>query len=301
MLLLSKLTGALSLAFLATIILASPVPDESDSTERPALPSLQDCKDHLKVKKDTSLFYSGDNGEDYRGKAQKKIKDVDKLQDYKIRAMSWTDNAWQDKWVMGNNNQAKEFFQICSRAMAEMSSGRVYVLLPKGTGTDWEKGTVWADYEWPNLGKSVTEVVRIDPWSDHEQIIWPQPGCYGLDTKRYISEKRLEENIEEYCGQAVSKGEQDPNSEGLMRKFNEGNAEEIAIMMYWPLGDPFPTNEKDCKKYLATIKDGCDNDDSKNPKNWKAGGALQLGQVRYQILPIARRDPVPKTPKAAAM
>lgn len=180
-----KLVGALSLAFFATVILASPVPDgklaprEDDELDpadiafglqavTPPLPTIQDCKDHLNVAKDTSLFYSGPGG--YAGKARQKIRDVANLKNYKILGMMWTDSTWQNQWQ--NDEQAsKDFFNICSQAMAEASSGTVYVLLPPGKGTDWKKGTVWDSYEWPNLGSGVDKVIRINPDNTDEEVI----------------------------------------------------------------------------------------------------------------------------------
>lgn len=180
-----KLIGALSLTFFATVILASPIPDgelarrdddELDPSDvafgtqavTPPPPSIQDCKDHLNTAQDTSLFYSGPGG--YAGKARQKIKDVSKLNNYKILAMLWTDPSWQNPWQ--NDEQAsKDFFNICSQAMAEASSGTVYVLLPKGSGTDWKKDTVWDLYEWPNLGSGVTKVIRINPDNTDEEVI----------------------------------------------------------------------------------------------------------------------------------
>lgn len=185
-----KLASALSLAFFAAAILGSPIPDgelasgilapvqddELDPSDiafglqgnTPPLPSLQDCKDHLNVATDTSMFYSGPGG--YAGKARQKIRDVPKLNNYKILGMLWTDSSWQNQW-QNDEDASKKFFNICSQAMAEASSGTVYVLLPSGSGTDWKKGTVWDSYEWPNLGSGVTKVIRINPDNEDEEVI----------------------------------------------------------------------------------------------------------------------------------
>lgn len=173
-----SLTTVLSLVFFATAIFASPIPDDDEldpsdiafgrQGATPPLPSIQDCKDHLNVAADTSLFYSGPGG--YAGKAKQKIKDVTNLKDYKILGMLWTDKSWQDQW-QNDEQTSKKFFDICSQAMAEASSGTVYVLLPPGQGTNWKTGTVWDGFEWPNLGSGVTKVVRINPDNTDEEVI----------------------------------------------------------------------------------------------------------------------------------
>ena len=177
MLFTSKLASALSLAFFATAVFTAPIPDDELDPEdvafgaqgnTPALPSVQDCKDHLNIPSDTTLFYSGPGG--YAKKAKDKIKNVDALKNYKILSQMWTDPKWQDQWQ--NDEQAsKDFFNICSQAVAEASSGTAYVLLPPGKGTDWKKGTVWDGYEWPNLGSGVTKVIRINPDNTDEEVI----------------------------------------------------------------------------------------------------------------------------------
>ncbi|KAK7959638.1 uncharacterized protein PG986_004492 [Apiospora aurea] len=84
---------------------------------------------------------------------------------YKILAQKWITPNWQDQW-QSDEQASKEFFDICSQALAEMATGTAYVLLPKvaanETGKDWFPGTVWADYEWPNIPAGVT-VIRINP------------------------------------------------------------------------------------------------------------------------------------------
>jgi hypothetical protein len=160
-------------ALLASLVvsgLAIPVQDDHASLDirvvaqgkrgkTPPLPTVQDCKDHLKVEKDTTLFYSGPGG--YAKKARDAIKDRDYLKGYKILGQLWTDNTWQNQW-QNDEDASKKFFDICSQALAEISTGTSYVLLPKGKGKDWQKGTVWDEYEWPHI-PSNTKVIRINP------------------------------------------------------------------------------------------------------------------------------------------
>ncbi|KAI1345682.1 hypothetical protein F5Y01DRAFT_308855 [Xylaria sp. FL0043] len=158
------------LACLAVSCLAIPIHDDSADLDirvaaegkhgnTPPLPTVQECKNHLKVTKDTTLFYPGPGG--YAKKARDAIKIRDYLNGYKILGPLWTDSKWQDQW-QNDEKARKEFFNICSQALAELSTGISYVLLPPGKGEDWQKGTVWDKFEWPNL-PSNTKVIRIDP------------------------------------------------------------------------------------------------------------------------------------------
>lgn len=167
------------LAF-STTVLSTPAPSASGDIstffdkinvisrrENPPLPSIKDIQDHLNVPKDVSLFYSGPGG------YAKKARDWAKRSNsgYKILAQLWTDSKYQDKW-QDDPDLSKQFFNLASQAMAELSSGIVYVMLPSKTkGTDWQKDTVWDKYEWPNLPSAVTEVIRINPDNDDQETI----------------------------------------------------------------------------------------------------------------------------------
>ena len=158
-------------------------PPGPTATSVPKLPSVSDCKAQLKMGDDTSLFYSGPGS--YAGKA-KKWRNADKSRSsYKILGEKWVDPKWQDKW-QNDETVSKEFFNICSQAMAEASSGTVYVMLPSDTkGTDWHKGTVWDKFEWPNLGSGVTKVIRVNPDNDNSETIKGAPKAAA--TYRTIS------------------------------------------------------------------------------------------------------------------
>ena len=148
---------------LAIVSLANPLPVEEDDAAgldirirslgkrapTPPLPTVDECKAQLTVAKDTSLFYSGPGG--YAKKARDAIKDPKRpyLAKYKILGQMWKDPAWQNQW---QNDEAAsvKFFDICSQAMAKASTGTVYTLLPDGTGTNWQAGTVWAREEVSN-------------------------------------------------------------------------------------------------------------------------------------------------------
>ncbi|KAI9781209.1 MAG: hypothetical protein M1816_002469 [Peltula sp. TS41687] len=87
------------------------------------LPSVSECKDHLNVAKDTSLFYSGPFGYAKRAKDWAKSKN----NGYKLLSQQWTESGWPAKWQY-----------------TELSAGTVYVMLPAdSSGTNWPEKTVW--------------------------------------------------------------------------------------------------------------------------------------------------------------
>ncbi|KAI4859379.1 hypothetical protein F4820DRAFT_439979 [Hypoxylon rubiginosum] len=133
----------------------------------PPLPTVEECKAQLNVASDSTLFYSGPSG--YAGKARQAIKARDYLKAYKILGQMWKNPSWQNQWQ--NDEQAsKDFFDICSQALAEASSGTVYVLLPEDKARNWQSGTVWDRKEWPNI-PSNAKVIRINPDNETQETI----------------------------------------------------------------------------------------------------------------------------------
>lgn len=88
-----------------------------------------------------------------------------------VLSQLWKDKSYPSLW-QNNEDLSEEFFALASRAMAELASGTVHVMLPSDTqGTNWWRGTVWDLYKWPHLSSDVTEVIRVNPDNDHEQTI----------------------------------------------------------------------------------------------------------------------------------
>lgn len=135
--------------------------------ETPPVPSVEEIKKHLNVAKDRSLFYSGPGG--YAKKARDWAKG--KKNGYKVLVQLWKDSKYPDPW-QNDEDTSTEFFNRASQAMAELSSGTVFVMLPSDTnGNDWKAGTVWDKYEWPNLRSAVTTVIRVNPDNDKHETI----------------------------------------------------------------------------------------------------------------------------------
>lgn len=51
---------------------------------------------------------------------------------YKTLSQMWTDPNYQNKW-QADEDLSTQFFNLASQAMAELSSGIVYVMLPSAT------------------------------------------------------------------------------------------------------------------------------------------------------------------------
>lgn len=133
----------------------------------PPLPDVDEIKNHLNVAKDISLFYSGPGS--YAKQARTWARN--KSNGYKVLGQLWKDSSYQDPW-QNDPDLSVKFFNRASQAMAELSAGTVYVMLPSDTkGVDWKTGTVWDAYEWPNLGSGVSEVIRVNPDNDNEETI----------------------------------------------------------------------------------------------------------------------------------
>lgn len=134
MLVIKLFPSALYLLTLALSVLSAPVNSPKNAflkdvevvkRETPPLPTIDEIKQQLSVAKDTSLFYSGPGG--YAGKARTWAKNNNKA--YKILAQNWKSGNWQDKWQNDEAVSAK-FFNLASTAMAQLSAGTVYVMLP---------------------------------------------------------------------------------------------------------------------------------------------------------------------------
>ncbi|KAI1657686.1 hypothetical protein F4813DRAFT_396199 [Daldinia decipiens] len=125
-----------------------------------SLPTLNECLGELNVLPNTSIFYSGAG---YYLKVAEAIEGRSYLKGYRLLSKSWRDPSWPDAWqfhpeVMEQNR----FWNVCSQALALTTKGTAYVMLPKGNGTEWTKGSTWDRIEWPNFAPDV-KVIRIDP------------------------------------------------------------------------------------------------------------------------------------------
>ncbi|KAI9780368.1 MAG: hypothetical protein M1816_003096 [Peltula sp. TS41687] len=119
----------------------------------------------------------------------------------------------------------------------------------------------------------------------------PEQKCAGIDTDTYVEQPVLAGNIKDFCEEAAKQGVQDKDSGSISRDFNKDTPNAVSIAITWPPGLPdFKPSEEDCNKFVgAMIMDGCDGNDPRNPKNYKHGGTVGVGQVTYEIKPTAQQ------------
>lgn len=180
-------TGLTCLLTVVPLVIPSPVPAPNEPE-----PDLAEVKRHLTgVAKDNSLFYSGKPGGGSFAKKSMDWRDS-KKNGYKILVEMWDDEKWANKW----GGKMEKFFDLASKGMAELSSGKVYVMLPSDSkGTEWPKGSYWNDFEWPALQKNtdVSEVIRVNPDNDNQETILGgntnanayAPGWCGVHVVQY--------------------------------------------------------------------------------------------------------------------
>lgn len=77
------------------------------------------------------------------------------------------------------------FFKLASQAMAELSSGVIYIMVPSNTqGTDWWYNSLWNLIKWSNIGPAVTQVIRVNPDTDHQETI--KGGMPARSQRRHV-------------------------------------------------------------------------------------------------------------------
>ncbi|KAG9238746.1 hypothetical protein BJ875DRAFT_450238 [Amylocarpus encephaloides] len=95
--------------------------------------------------------------------------------------------------------------------------------------------------------------------------------------------------ITKFCSEAARQGVQDSNSGSIARRYNPDTGEEVGLNMDWAPGLPFSLVESECVAHMSLVMNNCDGNNPQNPMNWKHGGALQVGPVRYAIHVAAKR------------
>lgn len=183
-----RLLQASLLASLAITVAGNPVPlallddatilhlrEEPTQNLEDSAPTVEDCKTQLNVPQGSSFFYSGPGGIDYTPKVLEVLNSQNRpyLRGYHRLEDSFIDFAWRDKWAADPRSQ--DFWENCSQAMAELSSGVVYVLLEEGP---WRPASVWARKEWPNLitNRKVTRVTRVTPSNRLRRTVYTKAG-----------------------------------------------------------------------------------------------------------------------------
>lgn len=117
--------------------------------------------------KDRALFYCGPVGH-----ASKAIQWAKRENNgCKPLCQLWTNKKYPDAWQYSMDS-SEIFFKLASQAMAELSSGVIYIMVPSNTqGTDWWYNSVWNLIKWSNIGPAVTQFIRVNPDTDHQETI----------------------------------------------------------------------------------------------------------------------------------
>jgi subtilisin family serine protease len=111
----------------------------------------------------------------------------------------------------------------------------------------------------------------------------PEKQCTGVANKKYANRDTVVSNIQEFCPEAIKQGGPDPGSGSIGRVYSQGTVQQLSIVLDIPPGTPLPTEEA-CEANFLVIVDGCDVDLA-NPSNYKAGGQLSIGTIRYRVTP----------------
>lgn len=125
------------------------------------------------------------------------------------------------------------------------------------------------------------------------------PTCHGLSSNKYASPDTLLDIIKnKFCPEADRQGQLDKNSGSISRTYFSGTMAEVEIAMDWEPGINFKPYSMDCIEHLYhTILEGCETYTQENPMDWKGGGSVTVGPVRYRIDPLAKRRPYPQAPR----
>ncbi|KAL8908305.1 MAG: hypothetical protein Q9171_005513 [Xanthocarpia ochracea] len=108
--------------------------------------------------------------------------------------------------------------------------------------------------------------------------------CAGNVDKPWTSQTHLTHNIGLFCADAAAQKVQDKDSGSTVRKYDKATRYTTIISMDWPSGEDISNNmEENCKKYMTSIMDDCDND-YENSLNMKHGGSYQVDKIRYNIV-----------------
>ncbi|KAI1274942.1 SGNH hydrolase-type esterase domain-containing protein [Xylaria sp. FL0933] len=118
--------------------------------------------------------------------------------------------------------------------------------------------------------------------------------CTGKETNMFLSRDDLSNNIAAFCKDAAAQKNHDSNSGSIIRNYNSGTRYEVRLSIDWPqLLDISKDMEANCLRNMDIIMDGCDGGDPSNPLDWKHGGTLAEGWVKYDIVPTSDQDYTP--------
>jgi hypothetical protein len=136
----------------------------------PPVPSGEEMKRHFSVPPSKSFFFSiGCRTDDCLDIVDERAR-AEGLQTIR---MSWYDPAYPYTWDDGGAIAA-QFFNTVSLAFSEVSSGIIYVLLPKDQ--TFPPNSTWTTIEWPALmrNKKVEKIIKLNPVNTIREVLYPR-------------------------------------------------------------------------------------------------------------------------------
>lgn len=125
-------------------------------------------------------------------------------------------------------------------------------------------------------------------------------NCNGLGTKKYISRDTYASEISKnFCPAAALTVGHTDKKETMMTMVSQ-TPEEAEVKISWSDDtDLSKFSKEECEKQFLHPEgplDGCDQDGSTNPMNWKGGGKMIAAGFEYSITPLNERKPAPNKP-----
>ncbi|TVY18401.1 hypothetical protein LARI1_G003428 [Lachnellula arida] len=106
----------------------------------------------------------------------------------------------------------------------------------------------------------------------------PTLACNGINNVNWMTRDAIASKGSVFCADAAKQGVQDHGSGSIVRSYDTGTVNDLDLSMDWPLGAVFRPSEPDCNEYIRQIMD-----------NWKHGGSIQVGEVKYNVTPKPQR------------
>lgn len=135
-----------------------------------AVPTVEQCMEVISVAPNTTLMHSG--GMHSSGALKKVLEEKrDYLEGYTPLSFKHISRDFSQVYA-----SVPRAWSSLSTALATMTSGVVYVLLPEGRGTDdFPPGGHFSLNEWPYLSDDVTHVIRINEKNREREYIYVRP------------------------------------------------------------------------------------------------------------------------------
>jgi hypothetical protein len=116
------------------------------------------------------------------------------------------------------------------------------------------------------------------------------PKCNDLNTNptKFVKKDMIWNLVRDtFCKEASDQGKLDDGTNSVARTYNQGTPEEVNVAIDSPDAGFVPNTEK-CQEFMTKLTDDCDYGNV----DWKAGGELMDGEVKYRWSPTKERQSV---------